>query len=465
MKDLVQSIVDKARRMGVDFCDARAVERSVRSITLQDTRADRLYEARNAGIGIRVLVDGSWGFAATGVLERRAAETVLEQAVSLARAARPLVTDPGMVAGVDPAIDTEIEKPEIDPTGIEPSAIIEKLHAFENSGRSKHGGAIVNSIVGYGDSASHQVLANTAGTLIEKRGVRTSVSTMFVAMRDGVMQRAREVRARHGGFETVEGLEPEGFSIKAADTAVHLLTAKPCPVGCFTVVFHPSITGLLMHEALGHNAEADGVWTGNSILEGRIGEKVAADTVTIVDDPTRPGYYGSYTWDDEGVPARRRTIVENGLLKGYIHDLETAARFGTVSSGAGRAEGFGHVPIVRMSNTFMEPGETPAADIFKGIDRGVYLKDGHWGYVFVEKGQFTCHAGRGQEIVDGELGEELRDVSVSGMTLETLQNMEAVADDFEMDMPGMCGKNGQGAPTDAGGPHVRVKDIVVGGRG
>ena len=128
-----------------------------------------------------------------------------------------------------------------------------------------------------------------------------------------------------------------------------------------------------------------------------------------------------------------------------------------------RADGYDSKPIVRMSNTFMERGSVPFEEMIRGIERGIYLQDGHWGYVFVQKGQFICHAGRANMIEHGRIGEPLRDVSISSLTLDTLRNIDAVGDDFEMEMPGTCGKDGQGAPTDAGGPHVRVRDIVVGG--
>ncbi len=147
-----------------------------------------------------------------------------------------------------------------------------------------------------------------------------------------------------------------------------------------------------------------------------------------------------------------------------MHSLETAARFKVAPNGAARADGHTARPIVRMSNTFMEPGSEKFEAMVKSIDRGIYLKDGHWGYVFTERGQFTCRAGQAVMIENGELGEPLRDVSVAGLTIETLENIEMIGDDFEMEMPGTCGKSGQGAPTDAGGPHVKVKSLVVGGR-
>jgi TldD protein len=313
----------------------------------------------------------------------------------------------------------------------------------------------------------------------------------MTALADGLRQTAHERKAQISGFELVEQLIPEEFSIRAANKAIELLSARPAPAGSFPVVFHPSITGLLVHEALGHNAEADQVWTGESILEGKVGQKIASSLVTIVDDPGIPDSYGSYKYDSEGTAGQRRVIIEKGVLKGFLHSLETASKFGTAPNGAARAQNYAHYPVVRMSNTFMEPARGEAAraghpsgtpvwaagregapetagvsfeDIIKPIERGIFLDRGQWGYVFVERGQYTCHAGSGRMIEHGRLGEPLRDVSVAGLTLETLKDIEAISSDFEMDMPGFCGKAGQGVPVNAGGPFVRVKSLVVGGQ-
>jgi len=229
------------------------------------------------------------------------------------------------------------------------------------------------------------------------------------------------------------------------------------------VVFHPSITGLLIHEALGHNAEADHVWSGESILKGRLNKEVASPLVTILDDSLAGDSYGSYEYDSEGTAGGKRFIIEKGVLKSFLHSLETASRFGVAPNGCARAEDYSSPPIVRMSNTYMLPGKSSMEELLAGIDRGVYLRDGHWGYVLIEKGQFTCHASGARMIEHGTLGEPLRDVTVSGLMLETLKEIEAVGSDFLLQMPGKCGKSGQGIPTDAGGPHIRIRKLVVGG--
>jgi TldD protein len=225
----------------------------------------------------------------------------------------------------------------------------------------------------------------------------------MTALENGLRQTAHERRAGISGFELVEETSPEEFSIRAAHRAIQLLSAKPAPAGSFPAVFHPSIAGLLVHEALGHNAEADQVWSGESILEGKLGQKIASDLVTIVNDPTIPNSYGSYKYDSEGTPGQRRVIIEKGVLKGFLHSLETASNFGASPNGSARAQNYAYRPVVRMSNTFMEPGQATFEEIIKPIERGIFLERGQWGYVFVERGQYTCHADSGRMIEHGTL--------------------------------------------------------------
>lgn len=462
-KSLALSTMERARSLGVAFADLRVTSSRLTRAQVQDSRADRLARTLAMGVGLRVLVDEAWGFAGTDDLHGAALEDTLQRAIAMARASSGHVRDKGVVAATQPIEATERVEVKIPPDSVPIEEKLERLLALEKAALDDCGGIIVNSIISYGDSVAQELLVNTVGTCIEKEVSRCSLSCHFVAGDGKVFQRSGESYANRAGFEVVTELDPEATTIRIARIAAAQLKAKRPPAGKFPVVFHPSITGLLMHEALGHNAEADSVWAGESILAGRLGDRIASPKVNVYDDPTYPDSYGSYAHDSEGVPGQKRVIIENGVLKGYMHSLETAEKFGVEPNGSGRAQSFLHRPIVRMSNTYMAPGSDRIDDIFTGIDRGIYLKDGSWGYVFVDKGQFVCHATQAQMIEHGKLGEPLRDVSVSGMMLETLTDIEMVADDFEMEKPGACGKAGQSAPVNCGGPHVRLKSLVVGG--
>jgi len=463
MKDLLQSICDKAKQRGASFADARVFESENTGITRQDGRADKLNSGSSRGLGIRVLKNAAWGFASVSDFDSDSAIAALDSAISMAEASATR-SEEGCVAEM-PGIQREVKAiVEIDPRTVSVERKMAALEGYEQAALKVIGEKLANSIVSYTDRADRETICNTQGTYVRKESIRTIMHCMFVTREGNLLQKARSRVGEPVGFELIEKTKPENFTVKAANLAVSLLSAAPPPAGKFPVIFHPSITGLLTHEAIGHNAEADHILSGGSIIEGKLGEKIASDLVTIIDDSTIPGKWGSFDYDSEGTPGSRRVIVEKGVLKGYMHSLQTAAKMGVAPNGSARAQSYASRPIIRMSNTFIERGASSFDDLVKGIDLGIYLRGGEYGYVFSERGQYTCHAGEAVMIRNGELAEQLRDVSVAGMTLETLNNIDMISDDFEMNMPGMCGKDGQWMYVDNGGPHIRVKELVVGGQ-
>lgn len=464
MKELLRRLCDEGQRRGATFVEARANERSSTSIVLQDGRADKLYQSDSLGLGVRVLLDGCWGFASATGASPDDARKSLDAAIAGARASSAGRKEGAVVAEVEGVCDQRASSFETDPRTVPVARKMDVLGKLDQAALAKGQGKLVNRVLSYSDGFQRETTANSFGSDIVSEYTRTSATCTCFAQDGDVRQRGYVRKAGQVGFELLERLDPSDFSEKAADKAIGLLTARKAPSGKFPVIFHPSITGLLTHEALGHNAEADHIVTGTSILAGKLGDMVASNLVTIIDDATLPGSWGSYFYDSEGTAASRRVLIQDGRLAGFMHTLETAARLGVTPNGSGRAQDYYFQPIVRMSNTFIAPGNSSLDDMVKDIDIGVYLTGGHWGYVFCERGQFTCHAGGGWMVRNGQLAEPIRDVSVSGMTLETLASIDAVGSEFEMSMPGMCGKCGQGMPVDAGGPHVRVKELVVGGQ-
>ncbi|UCG82948.1 MAG: TldD/PmbA family protein [Dehalococcoidia bacterium] len=464
MKAYLESIRDKAKRRGVQFMDVRMFEEDSTSVTVQDRQADKVSQGKSSAVGLRVLFDGAWGFASTDVVDSQLLDQCLQAALEMAKASTVRVAHPGAVAEIQPIVDTVRMEVEKDPRSVSLEEKVKRVLDYEKAGIECARDKLCNTIVGYRDSWTRETICNTADTLIEQETIRTAIWTAMTAVEGPVRQMAHERLSEQVGFELLDRISSKDFTEKAAKRAVALLSARRAPSGKFPVVLHPSITGLLVHEALGHNAEADHVFNGESIIEGKIAEQIASGCVTIMDDATIPGLNGSYRYDSEGIPGQKRIIVENGILKGYLHSLETAARFGMKPNGSARAMNGHCSPIVRMSNTFIAPGKLSFEEMLKDIDEGIFMKGGHWGYVFCERGQYTCHAGEGWMIENGRLGEHLRNVSFSGMTLETLLNIDAVSRDLEFLLPGRCGKSGQGMHINAGGPYVRVKEVVVGGQ-
>ena len=451
MREMIQQILDAALARGVSFADLRVAEGEATSVSVEDGRADKIASSKLSGAGLRVLVDGAWGFAPTNIVSRQELLRCLDDALKMARTAVGNVTDPGMVAEVEPVEASVEAEARIMPSEVPLEERVQAIFEMERVARERDPDLIVNTTASYADSLSHQVIANTFGTYIEQGGVRCSVRVAATAQDGDARQFATKSQARPCGYELMADMDP-------------LLDAEPAPAGVFDVIIDPRVCGLLVHEAFGHNAEADAVWAGESILAGKEGQPVASELVSIVDDPTRKGLNGSFTYDHEGVPAVRHEIVRDGVLLGYLHSLETAARMAAKPNGAARAMNHQYEPIVRMSNTFIEPGDATLEQMIEDTERGLLLEGGYWGYVFTARGQFTCNVENAYAIENGEIGQHYRNASISGLTLETLQKVDAVGADLSFDLGGMCGKGGQSMRVDAGGPHLRIREVVVGGQ-
>ncbi len=465
MRDALRWVVDEATRAGAAFADARAVEQWGTSLRRQDGKTDALSQSDSLGVGIRVLVEGAWGFSCTSEVDRAGLKRCLETALDMAKASQARIAEPGVMAELEAFSDEYACPHDQDPRSVSIEQKMAVATALETSALGRAGDKATNTQASYRDTVKREIVANSNGADIDSTLIRALVHVGITVADGDIRQKAYEHKCGLGGFEIVEAIDPAALGTEAADTALMLLTAERAPSGKFPVIVHPSIVGVFIHEALGHNAEADLVLGGDSILAGKLDEPVASELVTVVDDATIPGSWGSYKYDSEGTPGERRTLIEDGVLKGYMHSLETAARMGVTPNGSGRADGYTARPIVRMSNTIVLPGTSTLEELAKGIDQGVLLEGGEWGYVMTAKGQYTCHAGRARLIRNGQICEQLRDVSVAGMILDTLRDVDGVTEEFEMlTMGGMCGKNGQSMHTNGGGPYMRVKELVVGGQ-
>lgn len=466
MRRLAQKLMDVARGRGVPFADVR-LRRSVgTSVFLQDGRVEQASSGSSAGAGIRVLVDGAWGLSCVDSLELNDLLPALDEAASQAREASregrrtAEVARPGRV-------EYEVgETPDFSPlpSGLEKKA--KGLLALEQAGRrAVPSGKMVNSALAYADGEATEVVASTFGTAVVQHIYRASCACTMVARDNGRTESWTEKVAAPSRVDLLSDIQPEEFSVKAAREALLQTRCASPPGGMMPVVFDPSMTGLFIHECLGHGAEADQVLMGHSILAGRVGEQIGSPKLTVIDDPTLPLAFGAYRYDSEGVPAEPVTLLEKGVLKNFLHSLETASRMGHPPNGHGRSEGVLARPIPRMSNTYLAPGEDDFEEMIRGIERGVLVVHGTSGYAMVERGQYTCHADRGIRIEHGRLGEPVRHVSLNGEVIDTLKKTDRVGRELRLCDPGYCSKDGQDVPVDNGGPYVRVSELLVGGRG
>ena len=447
---------------GASFCEARFFEERSSGISIENGVARSLGAGIIQGVGVRVIVGERWGFASTNLATKRGVERTLADAIGGARSIAAQRGEEAKIVEAKPAVDTITHKVKVNPEDISPEEKVKKMLDFEKVART-YSDRVKDTFMSYRDSVSKVIVCNSYGASIEETTPRTHTYCSVISKREENKQTGFEHVGNIAGYEIVEGIDPDEFSGKAAETAVKLLDAHPPPRGTHSVVVDPRVGGLFVHEAFGHNSEGDLVFGGQSIISDKMGEKVASDLVSIVDDPTELRN-GHFVYDHEGTEARPHLIVEEGTLVGYLHSLESAAKLGGEPQGSARAQSHHHPPVVRMSNTYFAAGDMSFDEVLEDIDLGVYLSGSQYGYVETQKGQFTCKAEQGWLIEKGELTDHLRDVAINGIVLDALKNVTAVGKDLKIDMPGMCGKSGQGMHVDAGAPHMRIDGIVVGGR-
>jgi len=289
---------------------------------------------------------------------------------------------------------------------------------------------------------------------------------MAVARVGAVAERARDSESAIAGFEFIRKRDWGVFASEIDDLAIKAAQATTPKPGVYTAIIDNELIGLLLHEAFGHASEGDTVRAGASVLRGRLGQEVASPLVTIVDDGLVEGGY-PVPFDDEGTPKRKTVVVEKGVLKGYLHSRATAHDLGQEPTGNARAQDFTFEPIVRQTNYYMLPGDYRVEELFEDVDYGIYLRarGSGGGQVNPAMGTFTFSVGPSYIVRKGEIAELVRGVIVSGMILETLRAIDAVARDFKVETSvfGACGKAMQRVRVGHGGPHVRTRRIVVGG--
>jgi TldD protein len=314
----------------------------------------------------------------------------------------------------------------------------------------------------YADGRRRILVANSDGLLVEDDQVRTRLFVQCVAVGDTGMQTGMEAPGRTLGFELFDEIDAEEVAAIAADRALTMLSARPAPSGKLPVVLKRGAGAVLFHEACGHGLESDLVVRDASVFAGRVGEQVASPLVTLVDDGAYPREWGTFAIDDEGAPAQRNVLIEDGVLTDYMWDHLRARKEGRVSSGNGRRETSEHLPMVRMTNTLLMPRDEDPEAIIAGTSHGLYCTALGGGQVNTATGDFVFGVTEAYLIEDGEVTEPVRAAQLIGNGPETLALVDAVAHDFDT-WSGTCGKDGQGVPVSSGQPTLRVAEMTVGG--
>ena len=456
--DLVNRTLATAMRTGADFAEIFAEDRRSSSAILDDGRVEEVVSGRDRGAGIRVVVGETTGFAHTADLSEAGLAAAAAAAAAAARrsgGARRVVE----VSTLDVPRPLTVRVP---PEEVPKSTKVALLTAADAAARSADA-AITQVSARYGDGRRRILVADSDGLFTSDDQVRTLFSVSCVATGDTGMQTGRESAGRTAGFELFDLYDVEEMARRAARRALTKLTARPAPSGEMPVVVGPGGGGVLFHEACGHGLEADLVAKSASVFAGRMGERVATPMVTLVDDGTMAGEWGHYGIDDEGKPAARNVLISEGVLTDYMWDRLRARKEGRASSGNGRRQSYQHLPMVRMTNTYIGNGDANPDDIVADTPHGVYVAQLGGGQVNTATGDFVFGMTEAYLIENGRITAPIREGNLIGNGPEVLTRIDALGNDFAMGSPGTCGKDGQGVPVGDGTPTLRVTALTVGG--
>lgn len=456
--EVVRQTLDVALGGGADFAEVFAEDAQRGSVNLDDGRIESLASGRDRGAGIRVVTGQSTGFAHTADLSPRGLESAARAAASAARH--------GEVGQVR-VVDLDDYRANGAPVAVRPGEVdkatkVELLRRAEEVARGTDAG-ISQVSARYADSRRRILVANSDGVFAGDDQTRTLFSVSCVASGDIGLQTGHESVGLSVGFELFDRYDVDELARQAAQRALTKLGARPAPSGTLPVVIGPGSGGVLFHEACGHGLEVDLVRKGASAFAGRVGERVASPLVTLIDDGTMGDEWGHYAIDDEGRPAARNVLIEEGVLVDYMWDGLRARAEGRLSSGNGRRQSYRHLPMVRMTNTYLTGGGSDRSDIIGSVDQGVYVARLGGGQVNTASGDFVFGMVEAYMIEGGELTAPLREGQLIGNGPKVLQMIEAVGNDFEMGPPGTCGKDGQGVPVGDGVPTLKVQELTIGG--
>lgn len=457
-----EHVLKKAEEAGAEYADLRYQEYCYENILVENRVLESYSSRKFSGVGVRVFVDGAVGYSSTTSLSRDSFVKALDNAMKAAKA---------LGCGEKIKFDFESNRVEvksnflIDPANVSAE---EKISlALDANKAAFSDDRIKNAITRLGFSKDSRLFMSTYGAKVKVETVMSGLGQENVAKSYETMERVGYSDSRCAGFEFIRSGDWNTFASDLSRLAIEASESGTPAAGTYPVVVDPDVIGLLLHEAFGHASEGDLVSTQESVLYGRIGEKIASDKVTIVDDGVvENGYF--YPFDDEGTAKKRTVVVEDGVLKGFLHDIFSSSKFGVEPTGNGRAQDFENVPIVRQTNYFMLPRDYSFDELLEDIDYGIYVsgKGATGGQVDVGMGTFTFSVGPSKVIRGGRLAETVRGVVVSGLILDTLKTIDAVGKDLAIrtNVFGGCGKMGQTVRVGFGGPHVRVRKMTVGGR-
>ena len=452
----LEEILNTALKSGADFAEVFIEETNQTRLALEDNRIEKIKSGTDKGCGIRLIKDktiiyvcnSDCSFSTLRDLALHAAESFNDKRKAKTKSLKPVISKMPYPIIRRPS-EVSIE---------EKTAVLETLNRTARS----FGDKIKQVTALFTDSNQAVTIVNSDGHYIEDNRIRTRYYLNVIAAKDHTLQTGYEAPGGSCGFELLEEFPPEEMARQAAERALLMLDAKHAPAGKMQVVLASEAGGTLIHEACGHAFEGDFIMKGTSVYLGKKGKKVASDLITVYDDGTLKGKFGTYRFDDEGTPSHNTVLIENGILKDYMTDHYTAKALNLPKTGNGRRESYRSHPIPRMTNTYIAPGTTPPKKIIESIKDGLLVKKMGGGEVNVTNGDFVFDVTEGYLIENGKIKYPVRGAILIGNGPQILESIDMVGEDLEF-QTGVCGKFDH-APVSDGQPTIRIPEIVVGGR-
>src|SRR3954452_11554978 len=452
--ELAARVLDRALARGGGMAEVYAEARTSFALSLDDGRVERPQGGSERGACVRVVRGDSTYY---GYVDGLAEEDLLRVAGSVSEAVRGEARHPAALQSMEAGAHHAVA---VHPEDVEARRKADLLRACDERARAA-GAEVSQARIGYAENRREVEVFGSDGRAAGDDRTRLRLSAQVVARRDGRVETGTDTRGGHAGWELLEE-NPEEVADRAARRALTLLDAVDAPVGKLPVVVGNGFGGVLLHEAVGHGLEADAVQKDASVYAGRLGDQLAPEFVTAYDDGSRPNAWGSEGIDDEGTPTRRTTVIEEGRLSSYLYDLLRARKDGVESTGNGRRESFRQLPIPRMTNTFFAPGDATPEELIAGVERGLYAVSFGGGQVEPATGDFVFGVSEGYLIENGRVTAPVRGATLVGNGLEALRAIDGIAADLAI-ATGFCGKAGQSVPAGVGQPHVRIRELTVGG--
>ena len=452
---IAQSLAEELKKHRADYLEARLEESQASHITYRGKGLESIGRSTASGGNVRALVKGGWGFTSFNDLDKLPDRISLavEQAQSTGRSKSQLAHSESVVD----SIPSGVAKNPVTIPLAEKKRLLDEYNEIIWSTPQ-----IQTSTIGCSDSSKKVIFLNSEGSFITQERADVTLRLTAIAAKDGEVQQVGLSLGSRGDFNAIQGLHKQVKEM--ASNAVALLSAPQAKGGEYTVVLDPILAGVFVHEAFGHLSESDFVYENDRLREiMTLGKQFGVEQLNIVDSAAEPGLRGSYKYDDEGVRSLKTYLIREGKLVGRLHSRETAARMNEKPTGNARAINYRYPPIVRMTNTYIEPGTISFNDMIADIKEGIYAKNWYGGMTSME--MFTFSAGEAYMIRHGKIAETLRPVMLTGNVFSTLKNIDIIGDDLDMNQGGGCGKAGQSPlPVSNGSPHIRIQRCLVGGK-